>query len=48
MLDAFENWAREHDCEFAGMAGMGDDPAVGTLYRRRGYAIAETHYLKAI
>ena len=48
MLDAYEVWARERGCEYIGMAGMGDDPAVGTLYRRRGYSVAETHYLKAI
>jgi hypothetical protein len=48
MLDAYEAWARERACRFAGMAGMGDDPDVGKLYRRRGYRTAETHFLKAM
>lgn len=48
MLDAYETWARGQGCVFAGLAGMGDDPVVGALYRRRGYAGAEVHYLKAL
>ncbi|UFZ05450.1 GNAT family N-acetyltransferase [Bradyrhizobium ontarionense] len=48
MLDAYEAWARGRGCIFAGMAGMGDDPDVAALYRRRGYLGAETHYLKAL
>ena len=48
MLDGYEGWARGEGCAYIGMAGMGDDPDVGRLYRRRGYAIAERHYLKAI
>lgn len=48
MLDAYEDWAEEQDCAFVGMAGMGEDPDVAKLYRRRGYTIAETHYLKAV
>jgi hypothetical protein len=48
MLDAYEHWARANHCQFIGMAGMGDDPDVGKLYRRRGYQVAERHYLKAI
>ena len=48
MLDAYEEWAfQKKGCQFAGMAGMGDDPGVAKLYIRRGYRIAETHYLKA-
>jgi hypothetical protein len=48
MLDAYEAWAFEKQgCKFAGMAGMGDDPAVARLYLRRGYVRAETHFLKA-
>ena len=47
MLDAYEAWAfKEAGCQFAGMAGMGDDPVVAKLYERRGYARAETHFLK--
>ncbi|WP_315742849.1 MULTISPECIES: GNAT family N-acetyltransferase [unclassified Bradyrhizobium] len=48
MLDAYESWARERGCVFGGMAGMGDHPYVGMLYRRRSYVGAETHYLKAL
>lgn len=48
MLDAYEVWAREQGCRFIGMAGMGGDPAVGRLYQRRGYGVAETHFLKAV
>jgi GNAT superfamily N-acetyltransferase len=48
MLDAYEAWAKERNCVFAGMAGMGSDPDVARLYLRRGYKVAETHYLKAI
>lgn len=48
MLDAYEKWAATQGCQFAGMAGMGDDPAVGALYQRRGYARAETHFLKPL
>lgn len=48
MLDAYEAWAAEQGCKFAGMAGMGEDPDVAKLYLRRGYRVAETHFLKAI
>lgn len=46
MLDAYETWAAAQGCQFAGMVGMGDDPIVAKLYQRRGYARAETHFLK--
>lgn len=48
MLDAYEKWTAVQGCKFAGMAGMGEDPAIGELYKRRGYRVAETHYLKAV
>lgn len=48
MLDAYETWAAAQGCRFVGMAGMGDDPAVAKLYQRRGYRVAETHFLKAL
>lgn len=48
MLDAYEIWAKGNGSVFSGMAGMGDDPAVAKLYLRRGYRVAETHYLKAL
>jgi hypothetical protein len=49
MLDAYEHWAKcEQRCAFAGMAGMGEDPDVAKLYLRRGYRVAETHFLKVL
>jgi GNAT superfamily N-acetyltransferase len=48
MLDAYETWAAAQGCKFVGMAGMGNDPSVGALYRRRGYRVAETHFLKPL
>jgi hypothetical protein len=48
MLDAYEDWSRLQDCDYAGMAGMGADPDVANLYLRRGYKPAEVHFLKAI
>jgi GNAT superfamily N-acetyltransferase len=48
MLNSYEEWAKNLGCKFVGMAGMGEDPVVGELYKRRGYRVAETHYLKAI
>lgn len=48
MLNAYEAWARDQKCTFVAMAEMGADTSVATLYQRRGYKVAETHYLKAI
>jgi hypothetical protein len=48
MLDGYEKWAVDNGCQFVGMAGMGEDPAVGTLYQRRGYRAAEIHFLKSV
>ena len=48
MLDAYEAWAAEQGCKFAGMAGMGEDPVVRKLYERRGYRAAELHFLKVL
>lgn len=48
MLDAYELWSKEQGCTFAGMAGMGEDPNIDTLLKRRGYAVAEKHYLKRV
>jgi hypothetical protein len=48
MLDRYESWAHLNGCRYAGMAGMGDDPDVGKLYLRRGYFVAERHFLKAV
>jgi GNAT superfamily N-acetyltransferase len=48
MLAAYEAWAASQGCLYSALAGMGEDPAVGKLYRRRGYRVAETHFLKAV
>lgn len=48
MLDAYEAWSASQGCAFAGMAGMGDDPNIDALLKRRGYAVAEKHYLKKV
>lgn len=48
MLNAYEAWADGKGCDFVGMAGMGSDPEVSKLYERRGYRVAETHYLKPL
>lgn len=48
MLAAYEGWAAEQGCAFAGMAALASFPRAGTIYRRRGYREAETHYLKRL
>lgn len=48
MLDAFENWAREQDCQFGGIVGMGEDPNIKKLLERRGYRVAEVNFIKAL
>jgi hypothetical protein len=48
MLDAFEKWARLQGCKFSGVAGMGEDPNIANLLKRRGYRAAEVHFLKAL
>jgi hypothetical protein len=48
MLDIFERWARAEGCLFAGMGGLGEAPDVASIYTRRGYRAAETHFLKAL
>lgn len=47
MLDAYEEWAREQGCNTIGMASLATNDVSG-LYARRGYAPAETHFLKAL
>lgn len=47
MLDAYEAWAREQGCAVIGMASLVSND-VSRLYERRGYAPAETHFLKAL
>lgn len=48
MLNAYEAWAAAKGCKFVGMAGMGGDPDVAKLYLRRGYRVAEKHFLKRL
>lgn len=48
MLAAYEAWALEQGCAFAGMAALASFPRAGVIYRRRGYHEAETHYLKPL
>lgn len=47
MLDAYEEWARGRGCNTIGMASLAKNDVSG-LYARRGYAPAETHFLKAL
>lgn len=47
MLDAYEAWAREQGCVAIGMASLATND-VSRIYERRGYAPAETHFLKAL
>lgn len=48
MLAAYEQWAREQGCAFAGMAALSSFPRAGIIYRRAGFREAETHYLKNV
>lgn len=47
MLDAYEAWAREQGCTTIGMASLASND-VSKIYERRGYAPAETHFVKAL
>lgn len=47
MLDAYEAWARQHSCACIGMASLSTND-VSSLYARRGYAPAETHFIKQL
>lgn len=47
MLDAYEAWAREQGCATIGMASLATND-VSRIYERRGYAPAETHFVKAL
>ena len=47
MLDAYEAWAKSIGCVAIGMAALASND-VSKLYIRRGYAPAETHFLKTI
>lgn len=47
MLDAYEAWAREQGCVRVCMASLATND-VSRLYERRGYAPAETHFVKTL
>ncbi|MCP8894305.1 GNAT family N-acetyltransferase [Shinella daejeonensis] len=47
MLDAYEDWAKNRGCAVIGMASLATND-VSSLYARRGYAPAETHFIKHI
>lgn len=47
LLDAYEVWAREQGCVSVGMTALASND-VSAIYRRRGYAVAETHFTKAL
>lgn len=48
LLDTYEAWARGQGCALVGL-GMfaGADERLPSLYRRRGYAPIEAHYIRA-
>ncbi len=48
MLDAYETWAREQDCSFINMVGLGGDPLASRLYERHGYQAVERHFMKPL
>lgn len=48
MLTAYEKWAVEQRCAFAGMAVLAAFPRAGIIYRRAGFRETETHYLKSL
>lgn len=48
MLAAYEAWASEQGCAFAGMAALASFPRAGLIYRRAGYREIETHFLKPL
>lgn len=47
MLTAYENWARDIGCVSIGMASLASND-VSAIYLRRGYAVAETYFVKAL
>jgi GNAT superfamily N-acetyltransferase len=47
MVDAYEDWARREGCALSGLTETGNE-GLGRLYRRKGYCVAETNYLKVL
>lgn len=50
LLDAFEAWARENGCPRIAIVHLEDSmpERLSVLYRRRGYKLVESHYVKGI
>lgn len=48
MLDAYEAWATERKCAFAGVTSLAAFPRTDAIYQRRGYQPVETHFIKAL
>ncbi len=48
LWDAAEEWARQVGAAAIKMVAPADEPAVGRLYRRRGYVAVETAYHKRL
>lgn len=46
MLDQYEAWAVSRGCKLIGMSGMAGDERIASLYRRKGYHLAEQNFLK--
>jgi GNAT superfamily N-acetyltransferase len=48
LLDAFEQWAKDENCDDVAMVHLSDSypESLEQLYIRRGYALAEKHYVK--
>lgn len=47
MIAQYETWAKGQGCSFAHLVGLGEDPAAGRLYQRRGFRAAERHFVKS-
>ncbi len=50
LLDAFEEWAKENDCDKTAMIHLADSmpDRLEQLYIKRGYRLAEKHYLREV
>lgn len=48
MIAAYEQWARQNDCAFIHMVGLGGDPLTTRLYERSGYLAVERHFMKPL
>jgi GNAT superfamily N-acetyltransferase len=50
LLNAFEQWAVDEKCDYTAMIHLADSypDSLEALYARRGYKLAEKHYIKAV